>query len=347
MRFSACLALFALSAGPVMADPAALALKFTDSFVIPHFRTVAETAKAQANTWDAYCADRSQKPDMLREAYNKVGDAWAGIEFMRMGPAAVELRADRFNYWLDRHDATGQALDALVASTDANALSPDSIAKGSIVAQGMPMMERLLYGDDALAKLGGPDGARRCEIGKAVAHNISALADAIVADWTEAGGAREAIAANKPWKTSFADAKQAASVMQTAIVGGIGTLQEKKISFMFHDVANAGAPRLAEAAHSERSLRDVEIDFAALHEAADMFAADGTAKQRKTLDHAFAEAKERLEAVDALKDNASPELRMKKLHAAIDELGELNEAAEAILPAVTGLSLGFNNLDGD
>jgi predicted lipoprotein len=345
MRVFLGICLCALAVTPAMADPAALALKFADDFVIPHFRTVAEAAKAQEDIWNAYCADRTQKPAMLREAYNKVGDAWAGIEFMRMGPAAVELRADRFSFWLDRHDATGQALDALTAPGDA--VAPERIANGPIFAQGLPMMERLLYGDDALAKLAGPDGARRCEIGKAVAHNMSVLADAIVADWTAPDGAREAIAANKPWKTSFADAKQAASVMQTAIVGGIGTLQEKKVSFMFHDVANAGAPRLAEAARSERSLHDVEIDFAALHEAADMFASDGTAKQRKTLDHAFAEAKERLEAVAALKENASPALRMKKLRAAIDELGELNEAAEAILPAVTGFSLGFNNLDGD
>ncbi len=211
----------------------------------------------------------------------------------------------------------------------------------------MPMLERLLYGDDALAQLHRADGARRCEIGRAVAHNLSALADAIVADWTAPDGARAALAANKGWKTSFSDANQAAAVTLTEIVGGIDTLKDKKAAYLFHDAANERAPKLAEASRSGRSLRDIELNLASLHDASDAFLANATPKQKKDMSHAFAETSEKLAALETLKDNAPMQRRLKAIRAALNELDELGEAANAILPAATGLSLGFNNLDGD
>jgi uncharacterized protein len=213
----------------------------------------------------------------------------------------------------------------------------------------MPILERLLYGDSALAQLHaeGSDGARRCEIGKAVAHNLSTIANAIVADWTSPDGARAAIAANKGWKTSFADTTQAANTMLTEIVGGLDALKDKKAAYLFHDAANEHAPKLAEASRSGRSLRDIQINLASLHDASDAFAALGSEKQRKDLDKAFADASAKLTALEALKSSAPKQQRLKAIRAALNELDELSEAAEAILPAATGLSLGFNNLDGD
>ncbi len=343
MRVFVGICLCALAVTPVMADPAALALKFADDFAIPHFRTVAEAAKAQEDIWNAYCADRTQKPAMLREAYNKVGDAWAAIEFMRMGPAAVELRADRFSFWLDRHDATGQALDTLAAPGDA--VTPERIANGPIFAQGLPMMERLLYGDDVLAKLAGPDGARRCEIGKAVMY--VRLADAIVADWTAPDGARRNHRRKQAvedilcrceawWLPSCRPRLSAASARCRR--------RKSRSCFTMWRMRRAAS---AEAARS--GVRYTMSRSISRHCMRPPICSRATARQNsaKPSINFAAKQKEKLEAVAALKDNAPPELRMKKLRAAIDELGELNEAAEAILPAVTGLSLGFNNLDGD
>ncbi|HEY5237775.1 MAG TPA: imelysin family protein, partial [Rhizomicrobium sp.] len=130
-------------------------------------------------------------------------------------------------------------------------------------------------------------------------------------------------------------------------VGGINTLKDKKAAYLFHDAANARAPKLAEASRSGRSLRDIELNLASLHEASDVFLADATPKQKKEMTRAFAEATEKLTALEALKDNAPTQQRLKAIRAALNELDELGEAANAVLPAATGLSLGFNNLDGD
>src|ERR1700691_6715440 len=86
-----------LATFPSFADPAATVLSLTDNFVIPHFRAVAEATKAQEDAWIAYCANPASDALPLRGTFNQVGDAWTKIEFFRMGPAAVELRADRFN----------------------------------------------------------------------------------------------------------------------------------------------------------------------------------------------------------------------------------------------------------
>src|ERR1700742_5237437 len=171
------------------ADPAQIALKFADEYAVPRFQALAAATHAQADAWDAVCAERA-KPDTLKAAYVAVSDAWADIEYIHIGPAAVALRAERFNWWVDKTDATGKAMTAMLAADPAT-LTPEKLAMGSVAGQGLPILERLLYAKGA--KL----DAKHCAVGAAVARGQAAIAAGIVADWTAAdGGARAALAAN-------------------------------------------------------------------------------------------------------------------------------------------------------
>jgi predicted lipoprotein len=321
------------------------AQRFASDFIVPRFQSVARTAHAQQVAWAAFCADRKRgNVETLKKAFNELADAWSDVEFMRIGPAAIALRVERFNWWLDRTDATGKALNQMLAATDPQMLTPEKLATGSVAGQGLPIVERLLYPADAAALLKADDGAQRCAVGAAVTTAQAAIADQIVGDWTAPDGARAALMANTRFKFSFADANEAASVMMTDLVAGLEGLKDLKVAMVFHDTNNPAAPRLAEASRSVRTLRDIGRNLAAIRLALETYFVPTSAAQRNQIDMAFDDAEHSLQKLEAAK--AEPE-RIAASKLAVGSFSALAQQMIVILPQATGLTLGFNNLDGD
>lgn len=333
---AAAFGLFALC-GPAVADgPAATARRFAHEFAVPRFETVAAAAHAQADAWTSFCAAGKYKDTaVLKTAFNDLADAWARVEFVRVGPAATGLRVERFNWWLDRTGATAKALDTMLAASSAP--TPQGLASGSVAGQGLPVIERLLY--DA------PLDAQRCTVGAAVAQGQAAIADAIVTDWTSANGAAAALDANTRWNMSFADSREAASVMMTDLAAGLEGLKDLKVAMLLHDALNPKAPRLAEAVRSGRGLRDVELNLAAIREGLAFFLRAAPIADRMRLDAAFDDAEGTLRILHDPKLVAKN--RTSAINHAHDVFASLSLTAITVLPEATGLTLGFNNLDGD
>jgi predicted lipoprotein len=346
MKFIFTTLLAVLAASPACADPASVARNFADTFAIPRFQAVAAAAHAQQGAWTAFCANRKRgAAESLTRSFNDLADAWAKVEFVHIGPAAVSLRVERFNWWLDRTNATGKALDALLATTDPQNLTPEKLATGSVAGQGLPILERLLYDKGAIARLKGKDGAQRCAVGEAVARGQSVIADAIITDWMSPTGADAALAANTRWNMAFADANEAASVMLTDLAAGLEGLKDLKVAMLFHDVMNARAPKLAEGVRSKRTLRDIGFNLAAIREGLSDFLLSASASDKATLDEAFDDADASLKALEKSKISAAEKDAAVKQ--ALIAFTVLSQAAMAVLPTASGLTLGFNNLDGD
>lgn len=342
-RLLATLALL-LAPGSAMAAPADMARQLADVFIVPRFHAVADAAHAQDSAWAAFCTT-PQRGDVakLKSAYESLADAWSDVEFMHIGPAAVALRVERFNWWLDRTDARGKAFTAMLAAKPED-LVPEKLAAGSVAGQGLPMIERLLFPASEAAELKKKAGAQRCVVGAAVAHGQAAIADQILNDWTSADGARAALAANTRWKVSFADTNEAASVMMTDLVAGLEALKDLKVAMEFHDVMNPAAPRLSEASRSGRTLRDIARNLAGIRQGLVIFMVQTTPAQKAQLDEAFDDADRVLKDIENAKDDAARTAAVKQ---SLAVYSALSQAAMTILPAATGLTLGFNNLDGD
>lgn len=341
---------FMAAAAPAMAaDPPDAALKLAREVFAPRFQEVETAAVAQEAAWSGFCARRAgADPQGLRQAYERLSDAWARIEFVRMGPAAAELRAERFNYWLDRENAAGRALNAMLAG---GPLDAASLKAGSVGGQGMPVIERLLWGPDALDKLkaAGPDGDRRCAIGQAVAASLHGLAGEMAEGWSGPDGVVAAMAAGKPWGVAFADRAEASRVLLTDLVGGVENLKDSKVALAFHDEANPAAPRLAEEARSGRSLHDALLNFEEVRKAVDVYMQPATPEQKQTVAKAFDAVETRLQAAVQAKASTPPNSpeRQVALQAAVASLVELQQLTLTVVPAGSGVALGFNNLDGD
>ncbi len=326
------------------AAPADIARYFAGAFAIPRFQAVSAAAQAQEKAWTAFCANRRRgKIDTLKQAYDDLSDAWSDVEFVRIGPAAQALRVDRFNWWLDRTNATGKALTAMMAAKPED-LTVEKLAAGSVAGQGLPIIERSLYPASESAKLKAKDGEQRCLVGEAAAREQSAIADQIVTDWLSADGAQVALIANKPWKSSFADANEAASVMMTDLVAGLETLKDRKVAMAFHDIMNPAALRLAEDSLSGRTLRDASRNLVAIRQGLVFFLAQATPAQQAQIDTAFDNADRALKDLEAAKSDSA---RVAAVKQALAVFGTLAQTAMTVVPQATGLTLGFNNLDGD
>lgn len=336
----------ALAAWPAaaFAAPAEEALKFADEFVVPRFKAVADATHVQVSAWTAFCADRGHGDlDSLKRAYDGLADAWSDVEFVRIGPAAIEMRVERFNWWLDRTDATGKALGAMLKAKPED-LMPEKLAAGSVAGQGLPVIERLLYPAAEAKKLKAKAAGPRCAVGLAVARNQAIIAEAIVNEWTAPDGARAALAANTRWKFAFADATEAASVMMTDLAAGLEGMKDFKVAMFYHDVFNAKAPRLAEAVRSGRTLRDIDRNLVAIRAGLEYFYKPDKPDAKAAMDKAFDDAQAKIKDLETVP--AGP-ARTQATQIALTHVAILAQTAMQDLPDATGLTLGFNNLDGD
>ena len=351
--------LLVLAAAPVPAKPdpkaaqaAKIALAVTDQFVIPAYRQLAEATAAQEKAWTAFSAKRETGDfQSLRAAYNGVADAWANAQLIKTGPITLFLRSDRFAYWPEARNATQRALDQLLASHDPKDLATDTLAHDSVAGQGLTALERLLYdGDhpDQLLKAPGRDGAWRTAVGLGIARNLATISRDVLADWTAPGGVRAAIAANKGWKSLFADGPEAARLLLTDLVGGFRLMHDVKLLPVLGASADAAKPKAAEAWRSGRSQRDLKLNLVAAEAMEKMFAANAPAAHRAKFDALFADA---VKAVDAVPADLGDAAADPKRRALVDRARAAIKAAQTeianTLPGDVGVTLGFNSLDGD
>jgi predicted lipoprotein len=327
-------------------------LASADQFIIPAYRSLAETTAAQEKAWAAFAGDRAHGNfAALRTAYNKTCDAWARAQIVKTGPISVFLRYDRFAYWPEARNVTTRMLDALLKSRNPKDLSAETLAHDSVAAQGLTALERLLYDGDmpeALLKAPGDAGTWRVTVGNGIAVNLATIAKEVLAEWTAPDGVRAMIAADKPWKAIFAGTQEAASLFLTDLVGAYRVMHDVKLLPVMGADADAAKPRSAEAWRSGRTQRDLALNLSATEEMTKPFAAEITPAHRAKLESLFAAANKAVAAAPAdLGDAAADPKRRPRVEAARVAIKAVQTEIATSLPDDLGITLGFNSLDGD
>jgi uncharacterized protein len=337
---------------PKAAQAARAVLAVVDRTIIPSYRALAQAADAQEKAWTAFAANR-QAGDVqsLRAAYNAACDAWARAQLIKTGPLSLFLRYERFAYWPEARNVTQRMLDALIASNDPKELAPATLVRDSVAAQGLTALERLLYdGDNSvpLLKAPGRSGEWRTEIGQGIARNLSAIAKDVLAEWTASDGVRAAIAANKGWKTIFADTGEAASLLLTELVTAFRLMHDIKLLPVMGASADVARPRVAEAWRSGRSQRNLKLNLESAQAMTRVWAETVTAAHRTKLESLYATAQKAVDAVPAGLGEAAADPRRRPLvETARAGIKAVQVEIAATLPADLGITLGFNSLDGD
>ena len=337
-------------AAPTPAVQATLAV--IDSFVIPTYRRLADATKRNEAGWDLFVQTRERANfAMLRGGYTLVADAWAMAQIIKMGPVSLFLRYERFAYWPEARNVTQRMLDALIASNDPKELAPETLVRDNVAAQGLTALERLLYDGDMpaqLLKAPGRPGEWRTQIGQGIARNMASIARDVLAEWTAPDGVRAAIAANKGWKTIFADTPEAASLLLTELVTAFRLMHDVKLLPVMGASPDVARPRVSEAWRSGRAQRNLKLNIESAQAMTRIWAEGVPAAHRTKLDSLYATALKATDAVPADLGEAAADPRRRPLvEASRASIKAVQLDIAAVLPVDLGITLGFNSLDGD
>lgn len=349
-------------AAPTEADYRRLNEGLVERHIVPRYERLAEATAGLETSAETFCAAPSApKLTALRDAYGAAADAWEGIQHVRFGPVELFMRSVRFAFWPDPRNTVGRQLTSTLSARDPEAVTQPAFDKGSIAIQGLPALERLLYGKDGADALlaGGDDAAYRCTMAVGIAHNLAAIAKDVKAAWT--GGDKpfaDVIVKAGPDDDRYRDPKEATLDLFKSLYSAIELVADHKLSKPLGDSASAARPNLAESWRSERSLDNVRANLAAaeaiyrgeggygmsdfVREAAGDPALDDLLTRAFTQTRATA-ARISLPLEAAVSD---PAVRP-QVEQLATEAGALKQLLVQRLSVALGIPVGFNALDGD
>jgi predicted lipoprotein len=343
--------LCSLFAGAVAAQPntnwTEVNLAVTDAHVIPSynaFATAAEELKAQAGSFCAAISAESLAG--LQAQFHTAMDGWQSVQHIQFGPITYFNWNFRIQYWPDDNGTGTRQLNALIAAKDPAVLDTDAFDRQSVGVQGLQALEDLLFDDTSLADL--QADPYRCQVVQTIAANIAEIASGVAERWQSEF---RATVENADERGFFESAEDATIDYLKALVEPVRRLQEQKLQAVLGETPEAARVRRAESWRSERTLRNVKLNVAALEQE---FTSSEPALSSvlneadiELIDAAFAKV---IGALDAQPDSLDAALAAEGGHAALlqvaQELDALYEAMEAALKN-TDLYLGFNSLDGD
>ena len=330
-RIPLAILVFAASAANALAQsaPEQAYARVVADFIRPGFATLAGEADRHAAAWQAYCdAPSAAELETLASSFQSLGDAWAGIEMIRSGPAAEDFRHERFYFWPERKNAVERGLNALLSQ--APALDSVAISKQSAAVQGLPALDRLLYADGKPdARLAdGPEADVRCAAGEAISANAARIATEMAAAWAAAPA------------TASPEARAA---LATDIVTAYAILKDSKIEAVIGKAETQVKPRAAEFWRSGRPMRNIVLNLEAMAKLNELlFPAP---PEDIALPHATKTALGIAQSIDNLVDTA----RDRRSEAILlrDAVGAAEDRAIIEVPLALGVTIGFNSLDGD
>jgi uncharacterized protein len=186
--------LLLLTATPAVAledaDYSAAVAATAKNAIITGYQAFGESAKDMQTRLEALC--QAPGDDTLKSAQQQFAGltaAWARIQYISFGPIFEHQRAFRVEYWPDKRNVVGRQLAEVLKKQDHAALEPERFATTTVGVQGLPALERLLFGDDALVALASSDGAFRCGLFAAISANLETIARDVVTGWTEGDAA--------------------------------------------------------------------------------------------------------------------------------------------------------------
>lgn len=359
MRFIATafafLLLFAAHPGQaVEADTyAALNRAAIETHILPRYDLLATATDGLKDAAKTYCAAPATKPlAELQAAYGRTMDAWQDIQHVRFGPIDWFFRSQRFAFWPDPRNTIGKQMAELLSKHQSGSVDPALLAKGSVATQGLPALERLIFGEEASKLRSGVDAAYRCRYVEAIAINLAQIAKETQAAWKEGGD--KAFAAvmqdgSKP-DAPYREPQEATLELFKALYLAVELAADQKLARPLGAAVKDARPRLAESWRSERSLRNIQRNLAA---AQDLYLNSFSAKvPDKAVDAAIRSGLEKsVAAADAIQvplETAVQEAATRpQAEALAAELLALKKLLGDRLPPALDIPVGFNALDGD
>ncbi len=326
--------------------------------VLPRYdRLVAATAALHEATGGACAQPGAAGLDMLRERWRAAAAAWQGVQHIRFGPIELFMRGMRFAFWPDTRNSVGRGLEEVIAGRASASISGETFARGAVAVQGLPALERLLFGAESAPKLlaGDAEAGFRCATVQAIGSNLADLAGGIRRDWIEGA---EPFAKAMSGGGPHADAKEATGELFKSLHAAVEIVADHKLARPLGVSAQTARPQLAEAFHSRTSMDNIRANLEA---AESLYLGGGgmgfagfvrDVAGDKALDDLFKRAFAQTRATAAsvampLEEAVSDPAERRKLMQLARETSALKALLAQRLTTALDIPVGFNALDGD
>ena len=164
----------------------------------------------------------------LGSAFRDTILSWAAVEYLRFGPLADGGKRERMSFWPDPRGIMNRQLRQLIASNDAKVFEAGAIAKQSAAVQGLPALEVLL--SDKVLPLGPGEGSVfRCKLAGAIAANVSALSQELLDAWTKPGGWKDKMLRPGSDNDTYKEPQEAASELVKALLVGFQIVADGQV----------------------------------------------------------------------------------------------------------------------
>ena len=324
--------------------------------IVPRYQAFADATGQMAATSAALCEQPTEANlQAAREGFHQAMDAWQSVQHVRFGPIENLMRSFSVQYWPDKKNLTGKHVNALLAKQDENTLTPEYFRAASIAVKGLPAVERLLFEKADLEAFKG--NSYRCRLNAAITDYLASVGKHTADEWNEYA----TYFAEPGNGISYYESDLEASVdLMKAMVEPVEVIRDLKIlrplGTAKKDVNGKVKPRRSESWRSERSLRNIALNVATLH---DLYSAQG----KDSIKHLLSESghAELANSIEANFVSVEKELQMipvpmyKSLEdkAAQQQLRDLSAHMKTLQYALgdamqlLDLQLGFNSRDGD
>jgi len=322
-----------------------------ESWLLPRYDALLAAAKAQQEAWTSFCkAPSADGVAELKARFAAVSKDWSAVEFITFGPVMLSLRPDRFNLFPERRNAVGRSVAEIVADPTDERLQPERFFRLSAAVQGLPALERVLYDEGAVEALAaGPESARRCALGLAIANNLATIATELRSGWgNESEGLLAQLVAGKSDPVFFPDPNALLSQIVTDLAGAYQRVVDQRLLVVLGKNADEAKPLLADRRRSGLSKATIvaSIDSAGALAAQLAQGLDGKSRESLTtlLDAAQAAA---AGLPDDIGEAATTAKGRRTLEGAVAAFKAAQAGIASPLASGLGVPLGFNALDGD
>jgi uncharacterized protein len=311
-------------------------------FLAPRYKALAEAGRDNAATWKTFCGGKGERSLAdLQSAHRALALAFSTVQAFRFGPVGEGSTAERLYFWPERKNAVAKGLAGLMEGKEP--IGPRRIAQASAAARGIPALERLAFPDgEAL-----PD-TRSCEAGVAVSEDLAAGLAVVSTAWNEPGkGIADRTAAGKLDPALAPDMQQAASRLVTDFMTALAVIQDQKLEPVLGRSADEARPALAEARRSRLTRALILGNLLGLQ--AFVAALEGSVDDlpRKSWAALIARLMTDADAIRDFPEDVADPAKRRTAEALLGDLREVRAILKEEMPAVLGLRIGFNGLDGD
>ena len=342
-------------------DPAVPVLEgLGTQVVLPRYEQFATDMSVAASAAEAFCGSPdAARLDVARQTLATAFVAWKRSEVIAFGPArdvpwAVRARID---LWPVREEPVRELLDG------EEPITAESLRTTPNAAKGLPVLAWLLGAEeDTLAAFTSTDdGLRRCEVLTALATDSASAADLMVNAWTPEGDAwlTEFTAPPGP-RAAFNNTYEVVAELVNRMIFTVENVRLIKLSSPAGlNSGGAPDPSLLEARYSGQSLDAIRSNLdgvedllwgryqgASVPGVITLAPEDRAATIGEAFDLAMAESHLALDAIPLPLDESFL-VETAPVQTAVSALLDLQRVLQADLTQALGVTVRFNDTDGD